>query len=94
MDRIFKIDIKIVFIIFVILDIFCVGLGMRVPFFCILFGFPIGWYSVKRIIVNLNQGKINFILKKTLHYAPIISIFTAVNHNFCFLFNFAKMVKG
>ncbi len=76
MDRIFKVDIKIVFMIFVILDIFCVGLGMGVPFLCILFGFPIGWYSVKRIIINSNQGKVNFILKKTLRYALVTSIFT------------------
>jgi len=76
MDRIFKVDIKIAFIIFVILDIFCVGLGMGVPFFCILFGFPVGWYSVKRIIINSNRGKVNFILKKTLHYALVTSIFT------------------
>lgn len=42
MDRIFKVDIKNVFMIFVILDIFCVSLGMGVPFFCILFGLPVG----------------------------------------------------
>lgn len=64
MDRIFKVDIKIVFMIFVILDIFCVSLGMGVPFFCILFGLPVGWYSAKRIIVNSNREKVNFILKK------------------------------
>jgi hypothetical protein len=94
MDRIFKVDIKIVFMIFVILDIFCVSLGMGVPFFCILFGLPVGWYSAKRIIVNSNREKVNFILKKTLHYALATSIFTVVDHNFCFLFNFTKMVKG
>ena len=76
MDRIFKVDIKIVFMIFVILDIFCVGLGMGVPFFCILFGFPVGWYSAKRIIINANREKVDFILKKTLHYALVTSIFT------------------
>ncbi len=50
MDRIFKLDIKIIFIIFVTLDLFCVAMGMGVPIFCILFGFPIGTYSAKRVI--------------------------------------------
>jgi len=76
MDKIFKLDIKIIFMIFVILDIFCIGLGMGVPIFCILFGFLIGWYNTKRVIVNSHQGKVNFILKKTLHYALVTSIFT------------------
>ncbi len=76
MDRIFKLDIKIIFMIFVILDIFCVGLGMGVPIFCILFGFPIGWYSVKRVIINSNSKDVNFILKKTLHYVLVTSVFT------------------
>ncbi|MHC2995538.1 MAG: hypothetical protein IBV53_08570 [Candidatus Atribacteria bacterium] len=72
--RVFRLDIKIIFIIFAILDIFCVGLGMGVPIFCILFGFPIGWYSTKRVIMNSED--INFILKKILHYALVTSIFT------------------
>jgi len=43
MDRVFRLDIKIIFIIFAILDLFCIAMGMGVPIFCILFGFPIGW---------------------------------------------------
>ena len=74
MDRIFKLNIKIVFIIFVILDLLCIAMGMGVPIFCILFGFPIGWYSAKRIIMNSED--ISFVLKKILCYALVTSIFT------------------
>ena len=31
------------FSIYVLLDIICVGMGMGVPIFCILFGFVVGW---------------------------------------------------
>lgn len=34
---------------YIIADIICVGAGMGVPFFCILLGFPAGWYIAKRI---------------------------------------------
>ncbi len=74
MDRVFKLDIKIIFIIFVILDLLCIAMGMGVPIFCILFGFPIGWYSAKRVIINSED--VTFILKKILQYALVTSIFT------------------
>ena len=31
-------------VIYVILDVVCLGLGMGVPFFNILLGFPLGWF--------------------------------------------------
>ena len=31
-------------LLYILLDTFCVGLGMGVPFFPILLGFPVGWY--------------------------------------------------
>ena len=29
--------------IYVFVDIICIGMGMGVPFFCILLGLPLGW---------------------------------------------------
>jgi hypothetical protein len=37
---------------FALLDMVCVGLGMGVPIFCILFGLPVGWYITMRIAVR------------------------------------------
>jgi len=34
--------------VFVFLDLVCTGLGMGVPIFCILFGFPVGWCIARR----------------------------------------------
>jgi prolipoprotein diacylglyceryltransferase len=35
-----------------IIDMICVGAGMGVPIFCILLGFPLGWYITRRIIAS------------------------------------------
>ena len=61
---------------FVLLDLFCVGLGMGVPIFNILFGFVIGWYILRRVI--LEEENYNNILKKTFKYAVNTSLFTFV----------------
>jgi len=51
MDRILRLNTKTAFAIFVIVDLVCVGMGMGVPFFCILFGFFVGWYIAKRATI-------------------------------------------
>jgi len=76
MDKIFKWNIKITLLIFAFLDLFCVGMGMGVPIFCILFGFVVGWYIVRR--VTLQGENPNNIFKKTFKYAIITSLFTLV----------------
>ena len=76
MDKIFKLNIKITLLIFAFLDLFCVGMGMGVPFFCILFGFLIGWYTARRL--TLYNENLKDILKKVFNYAIITSLFTLV----------------
>ena len=49
MNWVFNMGRNKAFIIYVFADLFCVGLGMGVPIFCILLGFPVGWYLTKRI---------------------------------------------
>jgi hypothetical protein len=58
-----------VFLIFVALDIFCMGMGMGVPFFNIIFGFVVGWYLVKWISIDTSEVK--DILKRLLIYSCI-----------------------
>lgn len=76
MDIVFRLNIKIAFLIYAFLDLFCVGMGRGVPIFNILFGFVIGWYIVRRII--LQEENYNNILKITIKYAIITSLFTFV----------------
>ena len=76
MDKIFTIKLKIVFLIFAILNLLCVGMGMGVPIFCILFGFVVGWYIVRRVTLQEENSK--NIFKKTFKYAINTSLFTFI----------------
>lgn len=62
------------FIIYAIIDIVCVGMGMGVPFFCILFGGLVGWYIVKHLC-NTKQPPADA-MHRVLKYAMIASAFT------------------
>jgi hypothetical protein len=60
--------------IFIVLDTLCVGMGMGVPIFCILFGFPVGWFAVKYItrrITSMPQ-----VFRRVLFYAMLTSTVT------------------
>jgi len=48
MDKITKPGNKTVVIIYMIIDILCAGAGMGVPIFCIIMGFPLGWFIARR----------------------------------------------
>ena len=37
-------------LVYVLLDSFCVAMGMGVPVFCIAFGFIVGWYLSRHIV--------------------------------------------
>ena len=74
MDKILRINTKFAFLLFCILDLLCVGMGMGVPFFCIMFGFVVGWYITKRatmLTVSLKE-----VFRKVLAQALITSLFT------------------
>lgn len=60
--------------IYVFLDILCIGMGMGVPFFCILFGLPVGWYIVKRLTAG--RAEMRDVFRKVLVYAAIAAALT------------------
>jgi hypothetical protein len=74
MNKISKINAKTVFVTYIVLDTLFVGMGMGVPFFCILFGFPVGWYLTKRSAFQ--KLHINDILRGILKYATLTSLIT------------------
>ena len=74
MRSIFKINKKSPFVIYIVLDTLFAGMGMGIPFFCILFGFPVGWYITKRL--ELQKLQINDISSRILKYATLTSIIT------------------
>ena len=60
-------------VLFTGLDVFCVGLGMGVPFFCILLGFPVGWYLARKTVIDggMDAGALKTIFKGGLVTAAI-----------------------
>lgn len=76
MDKFLGLNPKVAFAIFVIVDLVCIGMGMGVPIFCILFGFFVGWYIGKRAIIATANAK--DILWRALVHAVITSAFTFV----------------
>lgn len=58
-----------VFVIYAALDIFCMGLGMGVPFFNILFGFLVGWFIIKWLTIGTSE--VNEILMRLFVYSCI-----------------------
>jgi len=76
MDRAFRLNTKVAFVIFVIVDLVCVGMGMGVPIFCILFGFFVGWYIARR--ATIATANVKDVLWKVLVQAIITSAFTFV----------------
>jgi len=67
---------KTAFVIYIIIDTIFVGMGMGVPFFCILFGFPVGWYLAKRL--TLNEKDLSTFSNEILKYALYTSLFTFI----------------
>jgi len=76
MNKIFKINKKAFFVVYILLDTFFVGIGMGIPFFCILFGFPVGWFIAKRL--RTTEQNLEIILSKILKYGIVSSIFTFI----------------
>jgi len=74
MERLIKLDAKVAVILYIVLDIICVGTGMGVPIFCILLGFPLGWYIVERISVSKADSHLKYY--KIFKLALLASVFT------------------
>ena len=60
--------------IFIILDIVWIGMGMGVPFFCILFGFLVGWYIVWNITTTTDN--VRMVLRRVLLYTVVTATVT------------------
>jgi hypothetical protein len=74
--NIFKLNKKWAFLIYVVVDTFLVGIGMGVPIFSILLGFPVGWYIAKRI--SQAEMDLKSILGVILKYSFLTSLVTFI----------------
>ena len=76
MGRMFKIKPWWAYGVFVVLDTICVGMGMGVPIFCILFGFVVGWYIAKAAIAQTEM--VEEVVRKFLRHAIATAGYTFV----------------
>lgn len=76
MKKFFTLRWWIILPIYVLVDVLATGAGMGVPFFCILLGFPVGWFLARRHLLSSNE--IGQVLKKTLRDSLIASGITFV----------------
>lgn len=60
--------------LYLILDIICVGIGMGVPIFCILLGFPLGWGIVNEFIGS--EKTLKEASRQILKWSFLASFFT------------------
>ena len=74
MTQLFSLRPRWVLALFLLLDTVCVGMGMGVPIFCILFGFVVGWYVVRRLVATGTD--LPRILNRILLYAIVTSAYT------------------
>jgi len=57
MKKLTELNSKNVITAYILIDLICAGAGMGVPFFCILFGFPLGWYIARREFVSTGHSR-------------------------------------
>lgn len=74
MEKLIKLNAKIAVALYIVLDIICVGVGMGVPIFCILLGFPLGWFIVKRISASTEHSHLMYY--KIFNVSLLASAFT------------------
>lgn len=62
--------------LFILIDIICIGMGMGVPYFCIMLGIPLGWFLV--LYVTDKTTGMREILWKILVYNAAAAAVTMV----------------
>lgn len=63
-------------LLYAVLDVICVGMGMGVPFFCILLGLPVGWAIAMRATREPRPARAA--LGQVLRWAALAAAFTLV----------------
>ena len=76
MKKLLKLNTKAAIILYILLNLICVGAGMGVPIFCILLGFPLGWYITKRVTASTEQLYQNYY--KIFKFSLFATIFTII----------------
>jgi hypothetical protein len=74
MNKLIKLNKKVVVAMYLVIDVICVGAGMGVPIFCISLGFPLGWYISRRLSISGEYSR--QMLFQILKISALASLFT------------------
>ncbi len=74
MEKLLRLNSGTVIILYMLADLICVGAGMGVPIFCILLGFPSGWYMTRRF--SLGEQETRLIYKRIMKGSLVTTTFT------------------
>jgi hypothetical protein len=74
MKKILMLNIRTAVVLYILTDIICAGAGMGVPIFCILLGFPSGWYIARRATASTKELYQKYY--KILKFSLLAAIFT------------------
>ena len=75
MKKFFTIHFAIAWIVYIFLDFVCIGIGMGVPVFSIMLGFPTGWYIARRYSITADK---NEVMKKSFLAASAAILVTFI----------------
>lgn len=76
MSKAFQWSGKVVARLVIFLDLLTVGMGMGVPFFTILLGFPLGWYFARR--AALSGDGMGMTLRRVFRWSALLVLFSAI----------------
>ena len=76
MKKILMLNIKTAVVLYILIDIICAGAGMGVPIFCILLGFPSGWYIARRATASTEELYQKYY--KIFKFSLLAAIFTFI----------------
>ena len=63
-------------LVYVVIDVICIGLGMGVPILCIFLGFVVGWFVVGQL--SKEAGDMHRLFQRTLKYSLLSVALTFV----------------
>jgi prolipoprotein diacylglyceryltransferase len=78
MQWLLNLDVAIAFPCFILLDVACVALGVGVPVFSVLFGFPVGWYIAEKTLHDRTRNVFTRILYRSFMTSAITFLIMAV----------------
>jgi len=74
MQKAFRWNDKVMLVVVALLDLLTVGMGMGVPFFTILLGFPLGWYFARRADVTGDGA--GMAMRRAFRWSVMVVVFT------------------